>query len=150
MTGTMRRPGRVRRVAVASLMGTMACMPSDGGVGASVEAPPTVAVIDSTARAPAGTRVRLEVLNAGGVSGLARRATLTLRDAGWDVVTYGTSADTSATTRIRVTARTRAWGERVQRALGVGRLEEVEALRYADVVVLLGSDWTPTSEPLRP
>lgn len=107
--------------------------------------------LDSAALAPPDTRVRVQVLNAGGVSGLARRATITLRDHGYDVVEYGTTSDTGAVTRVQVTAERRAWGERVARALGAGRVEEVDGpLRYVDVVVRLGRDWTPPAQPLRP
>lgn len=107
--------------------------------------------LDSAAIAPPDTRVRVQVLNAGGVSGLARRATITLRDHGYDVVEYGTTTDTGAVTRVQVASERRAWGERIVRALGTGRVEEVsEPLRYVDVVVRLGRDWTPPAEPLRP
>ncbi|HEX7938656.1 MAG TPA: LytR C-terminal domain-containing protein, partial [Gemmatimonadaceae bacterium] len=40
--------------------------------------------------APDGVRVRVQVLNASSVRGLARRATLLLRDHGFDVVEAGT------------------------------------------------------------
>jgi len=140
----------IARVVVATMLCACATACATDEARPSVEAPSTVVAIDSAARAPDGTRVRVEVLNAGGVAGLARRATLFLRDAGYDVVSYGTSPDTSSGTTIRVTGATRAWGERVQRALGVGRVEETEELRYVDVVVLLGRDWTAPAEPLRP
>jgi hypothetical protein len=122
---------------------------SDGG-GAGPAPPAPAGIADSGAFAPAGTRVRVQVLNAGGVAGLARRATIRLREYGYDVVDYGTSQDTSSLTRVRVTRTSRAFGEPITRALGTGRLEEVETLRYVDVVVLLGRDWTPPAEPLRP
>ena len=37
-------------------------------------------------------RITVQVLNAGGVDGLARKATAQLRDAGFDVVEYGDAA----------------------------------------------------------
>src|SRR5206468_4691897 len=40
--------------------------------------------------APEGTRIRVQVLNATAVRGLARRATMLLRDRGFDVVEIGT------------------------------------------------------------
>ena len=43
------------------------------------------------ARAPAGQRVKVEVVNATTVRGLARRATRALRDRGYDVVAVGTT-----------------------------------------------------------
>lgn len=125
--------------------------PAAGSVAAR-EPDPRAVPADTAALAPAGVRVRVQVLNAGGVSGLGRRATLWLRELGYDVVDYNTTRDTSAVTRVQVSPATRAWGERIVRALGgVGRVEDApQPLRYVDVVVLLGRDWTPPAEPLRP
>ena len=41
-------------------------------------------------RAPDGVRIRVQVLNATKTRGLARRATMLLRDRGFDVVEMGT------------------------------------------------------------
>ncbi|HMS01527.1 MAG TPA: LytR C-terminal domain-containing protein [Gemmatimonadaceae bacterium] len=150
MSGRAPESSGIARVVVATLLCACATACTSDDARPAVEASSTVVTIDSAARAPDGTRVRVEVLNAGGVAGLARRATLFLRDAGYDVVSYGTSPDTASGTTIRVTATSRGLGERVQRALGTGRVEEIEELRYVDVVVLLGRDWTSPAEPLRP
>ncbi|HEX2721963.1 MAG TPA: LytR C-terminal domain-containing protein, partial [Gemmatimonadaceae bacterium] len=42
---------------------------------------------------PPGVRIKVEVLNATGVRGLARKATMFLRDRGFDVVAVGTARE---------------------------------------------------------
>jgi hypothetical protein len=107
--------------------------------------------LDTLARAPDGVRVRVQVLNGSGRPGLARRATQQLRDYGFDVVDYGSRGDTTQVTEVRVTASTRAWGDRVALALARAQVREQEGgLGYVDVVVLLGHDWQPAPQPLRP
>ena len=49
-------------------------------------------------RAPDGVRIRVQVLNATKIHGLARRATLLLRDRGFDVVETGNVNDSRDTT----------------------------------------------------
>lgn len=106
---------------------------------------------DTSALAPDGVRVRVRVLNGTGRTGLARRATQQLRDYGYDVVDYTSASDTTQQTEVQVTAATRAWGERITKALARGRVREREgSLGYVDVVVLLGHDWQPSPESFRP
>lgn len=127
----------------------VACGPSTGGEAVPMSRAPIA--IDSAARAPEGTRVRVQVLNGSGRTGLARRATQQLRDHGYDVVDYRSQGDSSRVTEVLVTAATRAWGERVQKALGGGAVRERDGgLGYVDVVVLLGHDWKAPPQPLRP
>ncbi len=89
-------------------------------------------------------RVRVEVLNAGGVPGMAAAARDLLRDAGFDVVHYGNAGSFGAEETV-VLART---GEvevarRVALALGVqGIRDEPDSMRFADISVLLGSSWS--------
>ena len=54
----------------------------------------------SQVRAPDGVRIRVQILNATKTRGLARRATMLLRDRGFDVVETGTLTQTSDSTRI--------------------------------------------------
>jgi hypothetical protein len=148
----MRCPVAVRAraglLAVSAVLG-VACGPSTGGEAVPMSRAPFA--IDSAARAPEGTRVRVQVLNGSGRNGLARRATQQLRDHGYDVVDYKSPGDSSRVTEVRVTSATRAWGERVQKALGGGAVREREgSLGYVDVVVLLGHDWQAPPQPLRP
>ncbi len=93
-----------------------------------------------------GSRVTVEVLNASGRPGLARQGTLALRGAGLDVVAFGT-ADTSVdSTLVLVRRGDRGAGDRVARALGVGRVRvALDSIPRVDVTVLLGRDWRATS-----
>jgi hypothetical protein len=97
---------------------------------------------------PPTERVRVEVLNAGGVSGQARAATLELRDIGFDVVHYG-NAD-------RFDRETSAVVDRVGRpdlarsvaaALGIASVQsEPDPNLFVDVTVLLGREWRGAQE----
>ena len=110
------------------------------------------AVTDSSARAPEGTRIRVRVLNVGGVPGLARRATNHLREYGFDVVDFGSGrSDGETHTRISNHTSHTDWPLRVQRALGVGVIgADPDTSRYVDLTVYLGRDWRPPTETLRP
>lgn len=111
-----------------------------------------VSLSDSSVRAPAGLRLQVRVVNATNTRALARRATLLLRDFGYDVV--DTDTDTRRrreTTLIQVHKGNREVGERIRRVLGTGEIEvRADSLRYLDFTILLGSDWKPPTEPLRP
>ncbi|GAB1341268.1 hypothetical protein MASR1M101_03950 [Gemmatimonas sp.] len=110
------------------------------------------ALSDSSARAPAGDRVRVRVLNTSGVSGLARRATIHLRTYGFDVVDFGSGrTDTNALTRISVHTGHDDWAERAKRALGAGVIAaDPDTSRYVDLTIFVGRDWRPSTETLRP
>jgi hypothetical protein len=103
------------------------------------------------AEAPAGVRIRVEVLNATRVRGLARRATMHLRDRGFDVVYVGTSRERRDTTVVLDRSGHTDWAELVARALGGVRVESApDSSRYLDVTVLLGTTWRPPAEPFYP
>lgn len=107
---------------------------------------------DSAARAPADERVVVRVVNGSQRRGLARKATFVLRDFGYDVVDYdGQGGPPLASTEIHVhTGRTEA-AERVRRALGAGTITvRADSSRYVDLTIVLGRDWRPPAEPLRP
>lgn len=94
-----------------------------------------------------GPRVRVEVLNAGGVAGLARRATEHLRDRGFDVVYIGNAGtfDQQATVVIARTANVDA-AQRVAAALGTDSVVvEPDPQLFVDATVQLGADWPPAS-----
>ncbi len=96
-------------------------------------------------------RVRVEVLNATHVHGLARRATRYLRDRGFDVVSSGTTKEQRDTTLVLDRANHPVWAGRVARAFGGARVESrPDTLRYVDVTVLLGATWRPPAEPFYP
>lgn len=87
---------------------------------------------------------RVEVLNASGVAGLARRATESLREGGFDVVFYGnagrdTPPDSSAVLdRSGDLDRARA----IARLLGIQPVRtERDTTRLVDVTVIIGRDW---------
>jgi hypothetical protein len=101
--------------------------------------------------APAGVRIRVEVLNATGTRGLARRATSFLRDRGFDVVEVGTTRQSLDTTLVLARSGNAAWADLVARALGGARVEaRVDSSRYLDVTVLVGRNWAPPAEPFYP
>ncbi len=114
------------------------------GLGASAAPPPDLT-------APKRARVRVEVLNATRIRGLARRGTFVLRDRGFDVVSIGTSAQQSESTLVLDRTNHPDWAQRVARALGGARVEaRPDSTLYVDVTVLLGRAWRPPPEPLHP
>ncbi|MCY4574437.1 MAG: LytR C-terminal domain-containing protein [Gemmatimonadetes bacterium] len=94
-------------------------------------------------------RITVDVLNAGGVDGMAKVATDHLRAAGFDVVKLGNASnfDQDSTVVIdRVGSLQKAAA--VAEALGVRSVSsERDANLFVDVTVRLGSDWTtPAAE----
>jgi hypothetical protein len=84
----------------------------------------------------------IEVLNGTARAGLARQATRVLREAGFDVVYFGTSEEKVDSTTIYVRRGEAARGHEVARSLGLGRvLVSPNPSRRVDVSVLLGSDY---------
>jgi len=118
--------------------------------GSSTRAPQAVRQrVD--AEAPAGVRIRVEVLNATRVRGLARRATMHLRDRGFDVVNVGTSRESRDSTLVLDRSGHADWAALVARALGGARVEQApDSSRYLDVTVLVGASWRPPAEPFYP
>ena len=103
------------------------------------------------AEAPAGVRIRVEVLNATRVRGLARRATMHLRDRGFDVVNVGTSRETRDSTLVLDRSGHPEWAQLVAKALGGARVDRArDSSRYLDVTVLVGATWRPPAEPFYP
>lgn len=126
-------------LATGAVLGTVGAQWLGAGPGAS--APVVTIPIPEVF----GERVRVEVLNGGGVDGLAREATGFLRDRGFDVVEVGNwvSFDEDSTF---VVARTDdlAAARRVADAMGVGEVRaEPDPNLFADVSVVLGRDWSP-------
>jgi hypothetical protein len=93
-------------------------------------------------------RVRVEVLNGGGVSGRAGDATAALRDAGFDVVLFGNAGTFDQDSSVVLD---RVGGLDAARAvadvLGIRNVRsELDSNLYLDVSVVLGRDWTPVVE----
>ena len=96
-------------------------------------------------------RVRVQVLNATRVRGLARRAMLHLRDRGFDVVEVGTSKDLRDTTVILDRSGHPEWAKQVAAAIGRARIESrPDSSRYLDITVLLGGSWRAPAKPFYP
>jgi hypothetical protein len=99
----------------------------------------------------AGTRITVEVLNATRVRGLARRAALTLRDQGFDVVSTGTNRDPFDSTQVLDRTGHREWALRAAKAMGGATvLARPDSSRDVDLTVLIGASWRPPSQPFYP
>jgi hypothetical protein len=95
-------------------------------------------------------RVRVEVLNGGGVSGRAGEATDALRNAGFDVVLFGNAGTFDRDSSVVLD---RLGGLEAARAvadvLGIRNVRsEPDSNLYLDVSVVLGREWTPVAERL--
>ena len=90
------------------------------------------------------TRVRVEVLNAAGVPGLARAATERLRDAGFDVVYFGNAGSSGGDTSMVLHRAGRPDdARRVAEALSIGRVRtRPDTTLYLEATVVLGRDWS--------
>ena len=127
---------------IAAVIATGSAMRDRGS--AERAAPPDASV-------PSGGRVRVQVLNATSVRGLARRATMHLRDRGFDVLEVGTSQELLDSTVVLDRSGHPEWAKRVAEALGGARVESrPDSSRYLDVTVLLGRSWRAPAEPFYP
>lgn len=150
--------GRRRRWALGALTAAVAAgayfasRPPSGADAADVAGDAAVPTAqDDSARAPAGIRVRVEVLNASRVRGLARRATMELRDHGFDVVSIGNSGELRDSTLVISRDGDEEWARRAARAVGGATVEiRPDSSRYVEISVLLGATWRPPPGPFRP
>lgn len=100
--------------------------------------------VDTTVgRAPAGVRIKVEVLNASKNRGAARRATLVLRDRGYDVVAMGTARQLQNATVVLDRSNHPEWAQLITRVVGGTSVARPDTSRYLDATVVLGSDWRP-------
>ncbi len=90
-----------------------------------------------------GERVRVEVLNAGGVAGVARDVRDVLVEGGFDVVQWGNASSFDRDTTVVVDRVGREeLAEAVANALGIRNvLVEPDPDLFVDVSVLVGKDW---------
>lgn len=111
----------------------------------------TVFGIGTADRAPAGVRIRVQVLNATTTRGLAQRATDHLRDKGFDVVEIGNNRERMDSTLVLDRSNHPEWAARVASAMGGAKvLERPDTSRYLDITVLIGADWRPPVQPFHP
>lgn len=100
---------------------------------------------------PDSLRIKVEVLNATSIRGLARRGTFVLRDLGFDVVNSGNSSEKVDSTTIYVRSGRMDWGELAARGLGGARvIARPDTSRYLDLTILLGTSWRPPPETFHP
>ena len=102
------------------------------------------------ARAPEGVRIKVEVLNATKTKGLARRATLYLRDRGFDVVGSGNVTEQRTTTIVYDRSSHPEWARLVALAMNAPVVSRPDSSRYLDATVLLGANWRPPPLPFHP
>lgn len=136
----------VLTVGLASLLFLPFTGEPEEGTGGDAEGPARTLERDGTPAFPGfGDRIRVEVLNAGGVPGMAALATDHLRARGFDVVYYGNARtfDREETAVLDRSGSPEA-ALAVARALGVRAAEEApDPGLLLDVTVLLGRRWTP-------
>jgi hypothetical protein len=144
-----RRPLNRRRVAAVVAFGIV--IAGAAFYFATRQRPEGTGILGRQVRAPADTRIRVEVMNATKTRGLARRATAFLRDRGFDVVAVGTVAEARDSTLVLDRSGHPEWAALVARSLGNARVESrPDSSRYLDVTVLLGTTWRPPTEPFYP
>lgn len=102
------------------------------------------------AKAPPNTRIKVEVLNATTTKGLARRATLLLRDRGFDVVAIGTATQQRDETTVIDRSKHPAWARLIANAIGATVTSHPDSSRYVDATVLVGARWRPPAHPFYP
>jgi len=95
-------------------------------------------------------RIKVEVLNATQTRGLARKATLYLRDRGFDVVGSGNVTEQRAKSVVYDRSRHPDWARLVGRAMSAPVVAQPDSSRYLDVTVLIGADWRPPPLPFHP
>jgi hypothetical protein len=102
-------------------------------------------------RAPEGVRIRVQVLNATKTRGLARRATMLLRDRGFDVVETGTLQQTRDTTLVLDLSGHPDWANRIAQILAPATVTaRPDSSRYLDIAIVLGNSWRPPAQPFNP
>src|SRR3954464_4908357 len=110
-----------------------------------------VAAASPELRAPDGVRIRVQVLNSTKVRGLARRATVLLRDRGFDVVEMASAGAQRDSTVVLDLSGHPEWAQRVARIMGNARVEaRPDSSRYLDIAVVLGSSWRPPPQAFNP
>ena len=130
---------------VAGLVASMAM-----GLGSGSDAPSAPEEVPDVpaAKAAPGERVRVEVLNAAGIPGLARVVTRTLRERGFDVVYFGNARGFSPESTLVIDRVGREENAReVAAALEVERVRSrPDSTLLLEVTVVVGRDWKGARE----
>lgn len=108
-----------------------------GGAGDRADPPAQGAPVPRVV--PVGTRIRVEVINTTSVRGQARRVTLYLRDAGFDVVRFAGEGPARDSTLVIDRTGHPEWARLASKALGGAAIEaRPDSSRYVDLTVLVG------------
>lgn len=106
---------------------------------------------DTVRLVPAGVRVKVEVLNASGERGFARRAMFYLRSRGFDVVDMGNATQKLDSSVVIDRSGHPEWAALAARALGRARVEtRPDSSRYLDLTILLGAAFRPPPQIISP
>lgn len=139
-------------IAVTALSGVALVGWQARGSAAAAEPAARVRVDRDTMRlVPQTVRIKIEVLNASGERGAARRAMLYLRDRGFDVVSVGNASQKLDSSVVLDRSGNAEWAALALRALGGGRVEiKPDSSRYLDLTVLVGSSFRAPAQILYP
>ena len=143
--GVSRKVQTIGLVATLAAVGVLVGSLAFGLDGTGSPAPVATDGAPAPVAEPAAGRVRVEVLNASGRTGLARVATRHLRDRGFDVVSFGNASGRAGqpSQGIDRVGKRAAAGD-VAEALGIGRVgAEPDSSVMVDATVVLGKDWAP-------
>lgn len=127
-------------------IGLLVLIASGLAVGSSLVRSDTAQRVTPQAPAWTGARVRVEVLNVGGVTGRAREATERLRRSGFDVVAFGNapSFDEAAPSEVIDRVGRTDWASAVASSVGIDNVQSLpDPDLYVDVSVWIGGDWLP-------
>jgi hypothetical protein len=147
------RPTRSRILRRAAIIGVAVLLLTGTLIirAATTERAPAPRAAAPDASTTNAERVKVEVLNATDVRGLARRATMLLRDKGFDVLYMGSTSERLDSTVVLDRSGNPARAQRVAEALGGARVESrPDTSRYLDVTVMLGRAWRAPAEPFYP
>lgn len=134
----------LRGLAVVAVLGGLAVLA--GSAVLQWRKPPETTPVTVDVIANPRERVRVEVLNAGGVAGMARAATEVLRNAGFDVVDYDNAGAFDRDSSLVLARMGRVdLASMVADALAIPSYQsQPDSTAYVDVTVLLGSTWDPS------
>jgi hypothetical protein len=147
------RPTRSRILRRAAIVGVVVLLLAGTLIirAATTDRAPAPRAVAPDASTTNAERVKVEVLNATDVRGLARRATMLLRDRGFDVLYMGSTSERLDSTIVLDRSGNPARAQRVAEALGGARVEaRPDTSRYLDVTVMLGRAWRAPAEPFYP